>query len=73
MSGDKPLLIIGLSAENIRRLTDDQPIVFDAADLGLPPMVILVCAGETEDAIAAALREHFPTAPADDETEDADA
>jgi hypothetical protein len=51
-----PLLLIGLSHENIARLVADEPISFDAADLGLPPMMIIVAAGRTEDELAAKLR-----------------
>lgn len=58
--GGQPLLVIGLSAENCRRLLLGQPIPFDTAPLGLPPMRVLICGGQTEEAIAADLRKHWP-------------
>jgi hypothetical protein len=58
---DQQTLLIGLSRENINRLFKDQPIQFEfdmvvrhegaKADVEMPPLKILVCAGETEDAI----------------------
>lgn len=57
-AGDRPLIIIGLSDENLRRLRDDQPIRFDLADLGLPPALVLILGGPTEDAIVDQLHEN---------------
>lgn len=51
----KPVLIIGLSGENLTRLMAREPILMDAADLGLPPLQILIVAGRTEEDIAADL------------------
>lgn len=55
----RPLLVIGLSGENMTRLMAGEPILFDAGALGLPEMSVLVVGGRTEDAIAADLREHL--------------
>lgn len=50
-----PLLLIGLSEENIRRLQDDQPIVFDTAELGLPPTTVVVAGGHSDETLRTAL------------------
>jgi hypothetical protein len=54
-------LLIGLSAENIKRLQRDMPIVFDARPFGLKAEIIIV-AGETEQAILDELRKIFTDA-----------
>lgn len=53
--GGRPLLVIGLSAENVTRLLDDQPITFDTDALGLPGMQVLILGGRTEDDIRTTL------------------
>ena len=45
----------GISGENMTRLMADEPIVVQVAELGLPPMKILLIGGRTEEAIAAQL------------------
>lgn len=55
-SDGKPLLVIGLSAENCFRLQEGKPIKFNAGELGLPDIDVLIVGGLTEDAIAAQLR-----------------
>jgi hypothetical protein len=53
-----PLLFLGLSSENIRRLTGGEPILVPASRLvkaGLPPISVAIVFGDTEDAIAAEL------------------
>jgi hypothetical protein len=47
----RPLLIIGLSGENMTRLMADKPIKFDMAEVGLPPLTVVIVGGKTEDAI----------------------
>ena len=64
-AGDLPMLVVGLSRENCRRLLEDQPIFFDTKSIDvdaafLPRLKVLVVGGETEAAIAAELRQHFP-------------
>lgn len=54
--GDKPMVLIGLSGENMTRLMADEPIKFDLAELGLPPCTVLIVGGRTEDAIYEQLR-----------------
>lgn len=56
--GGKPALILGLSGENMARLMAGEPIMLDAATLGLPEMTVVVVGGRTEDAIVADLRKH---------------
>lgn len=57
-----PLLLLGLSGENCRRLLAGQPIMLraDHVDPRLSPLVVIVVGGKTEDDIAADLRRHFP-------------
>ena len=49
------ILLVGLSEENIRRLRDQQPILFNTSQLGLPPMHVVVIAGSTETTMRTAL------------------
>ena len=49
-------VIIGLSAENIRRLQEGQPIAFEGKEVQVPGKNFLIVYGETEDAIANELR-----------------
>lgn len=53
-----PLLILGLSAENMARLLSDQPISFDLAELGLPPARVVIVGGQTEEIITGQLTGH---------------
>jgi hypothetical protein len=59
MMGDQPILLLGLSRENCRRLLDDKPIRISSADLaeiGLPTdMEVIIIAGETEASISQSL------------------
>jgi hypothetical protein len=49
------ILLIGLSDENVRRLQAQQPIMFNAAELGLPPLHVVIAAGSTEASLRTAL------------------
>lgn len=53
------VVVLGLSGENMARLMADEPIVVQLAELGLPPMKILLMGGRTEETIAAQLTEKF--------------
>ncbi len=44
-------LVIALSRQNCERLLAGEPILFDTAVLELPPMLVLIAAGETEEAL----------------------
>lgn len=51
-----PALFIGLSGENVTRLMADEPIKFNLSELGLPPLVVVIAGGRTEDSIMADLQ-----------------
>lgn len=51
----QPLLVLGLSGENMTRLMADEPILIRMGDVGLPDCVVAIVGGRTEDAIAEAL------------------
>ncbi len=58
-TGDgQPLLVLGLSGENMTRLMAKEPIVLDLDTLGLPGVRVLIVGGRTEDDILADLRAH---------------
>ena len=51
-AGDgRPLVILGLSGESVTRLFADEPILLDLAELGLPPCLVVIVGGKTEDTI----------------------
>lgn len=52
-----PIMMIGLSAENVTNLTAGDPIVFNTSELGLPPCHVLITYGRTEEAILHGMRE----------------
>ena len=47
----KPVLLLGLSYRNLKRLQADEPIAFDASPYGYPGRIIIF-AGPTEEAMA---------------------
>jgi hypothetical protein len=51
-----PTIVLGLSAENVRRLQEDKPILIDLAELGLPSQRVLIFTGTTEAEMAAELQ-----------------
>lgn len=59
-TGDgKPLLLLGLSGENITRLVAGEPINITSAwmvEMGLPELTIALVYGRTEEAIMVELR-----------------
>lgn len=65
-TGDgRTMLILGLSRDNTRELHRGRPIPIDTETLDprLPPMTILIFAGDTEDAMAAELHAQFKVEP----------
>lgn len=54
---DGPLLIFGLSKENIKRLLAGDPILASMSDFGLPGR-FMILAGDTEESIARELVDH---------------
>ena len=56
-----PLLLLGLSGENVTRLAAGEPIRVSAAamrELGLPQVEVVLHYGRTEDDIVAELKAH---------------
>lgn len=51
-----PLVVLGLSGENVARLMAKEPIRLNLADLGLPPTVVVIIGGRTEDEITVDLQ-----------------
>ena len=58
----RPLMVLGLSDENMQRIRNGQPIEFDAAELGIDCRVLIV-GGKTEDGIRGQLGEWFSVVP----------
>lgn len=57
---DGPIIVLGLSHENLRRLKDRKPILFDLSELGIQPSVpVMIFTGKDEDAMRAELAEWF--------------
>lgn len=55
----KHVIVLGLSAENVKRLTAGQPIRVTGASINAPEIAsILIFAGGTEQGMEAVLREH---------------
>lgn len=60
----EPFVLIGLSDENWRRLRTGgdeglgQPIRFNLRELGLPPMVVAIVGGKTEEGLLAIVEEY---------------
>lgn len=51
-SGRK-LIILGLSEGNLMRLREKKPLVVHGAEVGVPDLeTLIICWGETEDALA---------------------
>jgi hypothetical protein len=47
----KPLLVVGLSGENITRLAAGEPIYFNGAEVGMASLNVLIAYGRTEQDI----------------------
>lgn len=54
--GKGTLLILGLSAENLRRLQNNEPIVKDLSLYGVPNLEICITFGKTEQDIYESLK-----------------
>lgn len=50
------MVMLGLSDENVKRLTHDQPIKFNLKELGLQDMDIVIFHGKTEQEMASMLK-----------------
>jgi len=53
------ILILGLSHENVKRLTAKQPIVFNLREVGLDPCEVMIVVDEDEAKIQAELEKRF--------------
>lgn len=62
-TSDGPIVLIGLSGENMARLMADEPIDFNLSDIGLPPQRVWIIGGSTEDVIAQRLVEQTRPKP----------
>lgn len=51
----KPMLLMGLSGENVNRLMAGEPIVLDGAKVGFEDLMVVVVGGRTEEDMAAQL------------------
>lgn len=60
-AGTPPTVLLGLSGENVTRIVAGEPIRLNLADLGLPPTVVVIVYGKTEEAIRAELATHGVT------------
>lgn len=45
-------VVLGLSAENIKRLNEDKPIRFAGEEVGIPGLTFYIVTGKDEDSIA---------------------
>jgi hypothetical protein len=54
--GDRKLMLLGLSEENLKRLKDNQPIKFAGEEVNLPGWDIAIVYGTTEQSLAGELR-----------------
>lgn len=59
----QPVILLGLSGENMTRLMADEPISINLTELGLPPLRILLMGGRTEAVIADQLEQRFGPLP----------
>lgn len=51
-----PVMLLGLTGENVTRLVAGEPIVFDAAIIGFPPCDVVVVYGRREQDIVDMLK-----------------
>ncbi|MDX3748713.1 hypothetical protein [Streptomyces sp. AK08-02] len=58
-----PVVLLGLSGENVTRLMADEPILVDLAELGLPPLRIAILGGRTEADITQQLEQQYGPLP----------
>lgn len=57
----EPLLLLGLSGENVTRLAAGEPVYIEASlleALGLPKMAVAIVYGRTEEELLADLKAH---------------
>ena len=49
--GKRKMLLLGLSEGNLMRLREKKPIIINGEEIGWPGQDIIICWGETEDAL----------------------
>lgn len=52
-------VIVGLSRKNCEKLLEGKPIILQLSDMGRPPQIVILCAGETEEALMRELVTHL--------------
>lgn len=62
-SSGRPIVLLGLSGENVTRLMADEPIPVDLAELGIPGLTVILISGRTEADITAQLEQRFGPLP----------
>ncbi len=55
--GSQPILVLGLTGENMTRLMADEPVLVHGAELGLPNLSVAVIGGRTDADLAAQAHE----------------
>lgn len=58
-----PVVLLGLSGENVTRLMADEPILVNLTELGLPPLRIALLGGRTEADIMRQLEHQYGPLP----------
>lgn len=58
-----PLVLLGLTGENVTRLMADEPVLVNLAELRLPPLRIALTGGRTEADIIRQLETHYGPLP----------
>lgn len=56
----KPILIVGLTRENLDALPQDYPIFFDAGEVGLQNLMVMIVGGENDIDITKRLSDPQP-------------
>lgn len=56
---DRTLVGLGLSAENMKRMIEGNPVFFKGEELGFEGVDFIIMTGETEEAIKGELKKYF--------------
>jgi hypothetical protein len=61
-TADYPIVILGLSGENVTRLMADEPVAVDLQDTHpeLPPMMVVLFGGRNDEILLAKLKSEIP-------------
>jgi hypothetical protein len=55
-----PVVVLGLSGEDMTELISHEPITFDLTEFGLPGAQFIIVGGRTDETILDQLRTHIP-------------